>query len=334
MTSLTALVTGGNGFLGSAVVAALRSRGVRVISADLHEPADRHERTGADDAVVHVIADVRDRRRIAEVVGTHRPDVIVHLASIVNPGRDTTPEQEYAVDVDGARNVVDAALTYGVRRLVVASSGAAYGYHADNPVPLTEDDPIRGNDEFTYSRHKRLVEEMLAATRVEHPQLEQVILRIGTILGETVRNQITALLDRERLLVVAGSDSPFVFVWHTDVAAAFAEAVLGPVTGIFNVAGDGVVTVPEIAAMTNRRTLTVPAAVLKLALRIGRALRLTEHGPERVGFLQYRPVLDNRRLREELGVRLQYTSREAFEAYQRARAEQDAAGAQRRSLDA
>ncbi len=45
MTSLTALVTGGNGFLGSAVVAALRSRGVRVISADLHEPADRHERT-------------------------------------------------------------------------------------------------------------------------------------------------------------------------------------------------------------------------------------------------------------------------------------------------
>ncbi len=144
-----------------------------------------------------------------------------------------------------------------------------------------------------------------------------MILRIGTILGETVRNQITALLDRERLLVVAGSDSPFVFVWHTDVAAAFAEAVLGPVTGIFNVAGDGVVTVPEIAAMTNRRTLTVPAAVLKLALRIGRALRLTEHGPERVGFLQYRPVLDNRRLREELGVRLQYTSREAFEAYLR-----------------
>lgn len=315
MTVLTALVTGGNGFLGSAVVTALRSRGLRVISADLHLPEH------PESAVVHEIADVRDRDRITALVAAHRPDVVVHLASIVNPGRDTTPEEEFAVDVEGARNVIDAALAHGVRRLVVASSGAAYGYHADNPVPLTETDPLRGNDEFTYSRHKRLVEEMLAVTRDEHPALEQVILRIGTILGETVRNQITALLDRNPLLVVAGSESPFVFVWHTDVADAFAEAVTGSVTGIFNVAGDGVVTVPEIAAATGRRTLTVPAPVLKVALRVGRALRLTEHGPERVGFLQYRPVLDNRRLRDELGVVPRYTSREAFEAYLQARAD-------------
>ncbi|MEU5844320.1 SDR family oxidoreductase [Rhodococcus sp. NPDC047139] len=317
MTLPTALVTGGNGFLGSAVVTALRSRGVRVISTDLYEPA-RPAST-----VTYEIADVRRRDRIAEVIATHRPDVVVHLASIVNPGRDTTEEEEYAVDVEGARNVVDAALAHGVRRLVVASSGAAYGYHADNPLPLTEDHPLRGNDEFSYSRNKRLVEEMLADTRAAHPELEQVILRIGTILGETVRNQITALLDRKRLLVVAGSDSPFVFVWHTDVAEAFAEAVAGPVTGIFNIAGDGVVTVPEIAAMTGRKTLTVPAPVLKIALRVGRALGLTEHGPERVGFLQYRPVLDNRRMCEELGAQPRYTSRQALEAYLRARAEQD-----------
>lgn len=329
MTSLTTLVTGGNGFLGSSVVAALRSRGVRVISTDLHVP----HRT--DETVTYEIADVRDRGRIAELVATHRPDVVVHLASIVNPGRDTTPEEEYAVDVVGARNVIDAALAHGVRRLVVASSGAAYGYHADNPVPLTEDHPLRGNDEFTYSRHKRLVEEMLADTRAAHPHLEQVILRIGTILGETVRNQITALLDRARLLVVAGSDSPFVFVWHTDVAAAFVEAVVGPVTGAFNVAGDGVVTVPEIAAMTNRKTSTVPAPVLRLALRIGRALGWTEHGPERVGFLQYRPVLDNRRLCEELRCPPRYTSRQAFEAYLRARGSKTGEfGGDRRSLEA
>ena len=84
-------------------------------------------------------------------------------------------------------------MRHGVERVVVSSSGAAYGYHADNPAWLTEDDPVRGTDTFPYSLHKRLVEEMLAGYRESAPQLEQVVLRIGTILGETVDNQITDL---------------------------------------------------------------------------------------------------------------------------------------------
>ena len=51
---------------------------------------------------------------------------------------------------------------------------------------------MRGNEAFAYSHHKRLVEEMLADYRRDHPQLKQVVFRVGTILGETTRNQITA----------------------------------------------------------------------------------------------------------------------------------------------
>ena len=94
--------------------------------------------------------------------------------------------------------MLEACIATGVRRIVVSSSGAAYGYHADNPEWLRETDPIRGNDEFPYSLHKRLVEEMLADYRASHPELEQVVFRIGTILGPTVRNQITALWDGRR----------------------------------------------------------------------------------------------------------------------------------------
>lgn len=87
--------------------------------------------------------------------------------------------------------MLDACLAHGVRRVVVSSSGAAYGYHPDNGVAhdgwLTENDPIRGNEAFAYSHHKRLVEDMLAELRTSHPQLEQVVLRIGTILGRTRR---------------------------------------------------------------------------------------------------------------------------------------------------
>jgi len=303
------LVTGGAGFLGSHVTALLAEHpSVEVVvSGDL--------RDSAVPGVVSERVDVTDAAGIAPVLRRHRIDTVVHLAAIVNPGRDVA--LEYRVDVDGSRNVLDACLDAGVRRLVVSSSGAAYGYHADNPEWLDEGDPVRGNDEFPYSRHKRIVEEMLAGARAEHPELEQVIFRIGTILGPTVRNQITALWDGRRLLRVAGSDSPFVFVWVDDVAGAMVRAATDGPAGVFNVAGDGRMTVPEIAARLGKRMLSVPAWVLGAALAVGHALRLTEHGPEKVRFLRHRPVLANRRLKQEFGYTPARSSREAFEEYLR-----------------
>lgn len=158
-------------------------------------------------AVGHEVldADVRPGAAFA----AHSPEVVVHLASVVTPGRDSDRARGDAVDVDGSRNVVDACLAHGVRRIVVSASGAAYGYHADNPVPLREDDPPRGNPEFAYSHHTRLVEELPAAARDAHPELEQVVLRIGTILGERVDNQITALGRRAPAFRRAGDGPPF-----------------------------------------------------------------------------------------------------------------------------
>jgi UDP-glucose 4-epimerase len=57
-----------------------------------------------------------------------------------------------------------------------------------------------------------------ATTAREQPELQQVMFRIGTILGATVRNQITDLFEKPRLIAIRGSDSPFVFVHDQDVA--------------------------------------------------------------------------------------------------------------------
>ncbi|KQZ08891.1 epimerase [Agromyces sp. Root1464] len=309
------LVTGGAGFLGSSAVRALAGHPdvQLVVAGDVRTPAQ------LPDGVVFEPCDVTDAANVAAVVRDHRIDTIVHLAAIVNPG-GLSEDVEYRVDVEGTRNVLDAAVAFGVRRIVVSSSGAAYGYHADNPEWLVETDGIRGNEEFSYSRHKRLVEEMLAAYRVAHPALGQVVLRIGTILGPSVANQITALWDGPRILAIRGSDSPFVFVWVDDVVGAIVRGATGEVTGAFNVAGDGRMTVTEIAAALGKRTITVSPSLLTLALRVGHATRLTVHGPERVGFLRYRPVLDNTRLKAELGYTPSKTSREAFDAFLAARA--------------
>ncbi len=231
------------------------------------------------------------------------------------PARSRTVNSNTPWTCSGRSNVLDACLAAGVRQIIVTSSGAAYGYHADNPEWLTEDDPVRGNEAFAYSHHKRLVEEMLAACRREHPGLRQVVLRVGTILGETTRNQITALFDRPRLIALRGSRSPFVFIWDQDVVGAIAHAIRTDAAGIYNVAGDGALSIQEIARRLGKPCLTLPPALLRAALGLLHPLGLTRYGPEQVDFLRYRPVLDNRRLKEGLGYVPRKTSAEVFDFY-------------------
>ncbi|WP_010205828.1 NAD-dependent epimerase/dehydratase family protein [Salinibacterium sp. PAMC 21357] len=313
------LVTGGSGFLGTSVVAGLAASEAieRVVSADIRAPSPGVRLPG----VLYERVDVTDAGGLPALLRSHQIDTVVHLASIVNPGKNTTVTQEFAVDVDGSRAVFEACVDAGVSRVVVSSSGATYGYHSDNPEWITESDPLRGNDDFPYSRHKRMVEERLAELRVSAPQLSQTIFRIGTILGPGLENQITALWNSRRLLTVAGSDSPFVFVWVDDVVAVIVKAATGGAAGIYNVAGDGKLTAKEIAQTLGKKQLVVPAWALAAALWVGHTLRLTPHGPAQVKFLRYRPVLDNRALKESFGFTPARTSREAFASYLEARAQ-------------
>ncbi len=312
------LVTGAAGYLGSQLVAALAAGSRRpavLVAMDVREVPPPARLSG----VAYETADIRTPG-LAALLERHAIDTVVHLASIVTPGRYSTREFEYSVDVLGTENLLKACVAAGVGKTIVSSSGAAYGYHADNPAWITEDAPLRGNQEFAYSWHKRLVEEMLADYRARAPQLAQVVFRIGTILGETVRNQITDLFERPRLVAISGSDSPFVFIWDQDVVGCMLEAVYSDRAGVYNVAGDGALGVREIAARLGKRCVVLPAWLLRSALALLKPLGLTQYGPEQVNFLRYRPVLDNRRLKEVFGYVPQKTSAEVFEFYRAARA--------------
>lgn len=314
------LVTGADGFLGRGLIDALsrETRLEHLVAVDVREvpPERRLPR------VTYVEQDVRDSA-LADTLALHAIDTVVHLASIVTPGKGSNRAFEHSVDVGGTRNVIRACLAHRVDHLVVSSSGAAYGYHADNPAWLTEDHPLRGNEVFAYAHHKRLVEEMLAKARATHPELRQTVLRIGTILGERVDNQITALFEKPRLIAIAGSDSPFVFVWDEDVTGAILHALSGQaVPGCYNLAGDGALTIHEIAARLGKRPRVLPAGLLRALLRVGSALGVSRYGPEQLDFLRYRPVLLNTALKERFGYTPHKTSAQAFDAFVIARSAQ------------
>ena len=306
------LITGAAGYLGSRLLARLgRSDETHGIVAVDVRPVVEHDRLPG---VEYLDLDVRDPV-LAEIVTDRGVQVLVHLAAIVTPDPGMDRALQYSVDVGGTENVLHACLAGGVQRLVVTSSGAAYGYHADNPRWLTEDHPLRGNEEFAYAHHKRLVEELLERWRREHPEFEQVVFRPGTILGAGTQNQITALFEASRLLGIRGGDDRFVFIWDEDVAACLEQAIRGQATGVFNLAGDGALSLEELATRLGKPLLRLPAGLVRTALAVAKPLGLSRYGPEQVRFLKYRPVLDNTRLKQVFGYVPEKTSSEAFDFY-------------------
>jgi UDP-glucose 4-epimerase len=302
-----ALVTGAAGFIGSALLRVLSDAG-HVTALDLREVPAAERLAG----VTYEHGDIRDPG-LKEIVARVRPRTVVHLASVVAVGGDE--RRDYEIDVLGTRNVLEACLAAGVQHLIVTSSGAAYGYHADNPVPLRETDPLRGNEDFSYARNKREVEEMLARWRQDHPQLQQTVFRPCTVLGPTTNNQITALFERPVVTGLSGTATSFSLIADHDVVSALAQAVRTGKPGIYNLAGDGTLSLREIAQLNGKPFVPIPPAVMRGALRLLNALGLTKLTAENVKFIQYRPVLDNTRLKSEFGYTPEFDARAVFERY-------------------
>lgn len=303
-------ITGAAGFIGSALVAALAqdAAGRAVVAFDLRPVPPERRLAG----VTYAEGDIRDPA-LVRIMQTHAPDTVVHLASVVAAGGDA--QRDYEIDVLGTETVLRACAGAGVRHLVVTSSGAAYGYHADNPVPLTESAPLRGNDDFPYARNKRLVEEMLATWRQSHPALAQTVFRPCTVLGPGTSNQITAMFHRAVVLGLTGTTTPFSLVADSDVVAAILLAVRGSPPGIYNLAGDGTLSLREIAGRLGKPYLALPPWLLKAALFVANRLGLTGLGPQHVKFIQYRPVLDNAALKQSFGYVPRLDAAAVFERY-------------------
>lgn len=303
------LITGGGGYIGRLVTEELaRSPGnfETIVSSDIRLPPvqDRH------DGVDYVELDIRRGQELSELIAEHHIDTVIHLVTVVG-----SHAEAYAIDVGGSENVLKACVENQVRKLIVTSSGAAYGYHADNDEWLTEDSPLRGNEEFPYSHHKRIVEEMLATYRKEYPSLQQLVLRPGTILGASVSNPISDFFDKKIILGLRESPTPWVFIWDKDVVNVIIAGAQGPHIGVFNLSGDGVMTLREVADAMDKRFVALPARLLSEVLDRLQRYGVIDIGKEQVTFLAHRPVLSNQKLKDSFPYLPEKNTRETFEYF-------------------
>jgi nucleoside-diphosphate-sugar epimerase len=279
---LKVAVTGPTGEIGQAVVGALeRARDIDSILGMARRPFDPAERGWKK--VTYRRGDVLDKGAVAELV--EDADVVLHLAFMIMGGAGESRK----VNLDGSRNVFEAAVAAGAKRVVYASSVAAYGFHSDNPRPLTEDVPARGTANHYYSAQKAEVEAMLADSLygsdtaayvfrpciVAGPDAPLLIDSLPyTQISERLPGPVLRLLDGVPILkpVLPDPGIPFQLVHHDDVASAMRAAVLGRGTpGIYNLAGAGELTVKELADELGWYSIPVPElAVDAVAEMIGR----------------------------------------------------------------
>ncbi len=120
--------------------------------------------------------DILDRGSLAALFDG--ADVAVHLAFAIFGSREETRR----VNLEGSRNVFEAAVAARVKRLVYASSVAAYGFFPDNPQPLTEDVPVRGSEGFYYSAQKAELEAALSEI-VAGSEVDAYVVRPCVVAG-------------------------------------------------------------------------------------------------------------------------------------------------------
>lgn len=264
----TVAVMGAGGSLGRAVLAHLDAddRVERIIGLDVVPPpmpvAKLDFRT----------VDIRDRLLGQALAGA---DVVVHcLATSHLPDapargllRTADEDTLFAVTVGGTRNLLDAAATVGVDKLVHVSSTSVYGAHPDNAVPLDESEPLRANPDFPFAYHRLLAEELVAKWDGDHPEVSVSILRAAPMLGPAADDVVARMLEAPRPLQVRGYAPPYQFVHVDDVAAAVALGVRTDLAGTFNVAADGWLSTGDMWAMLGRKPVTVPETVAFSVLR-------------------------------------------------------------------
>jgi UDP-glucose 4-epimerase len=202
-----------------------------------------------------------------------------------------------------------------VRRLVVKSTSSVYGAGPRDPALFTEGMSPKHPPTSGWAKDSVEVEGYVRGFARRRPDVEVSTLRLANVIGPRVETAMTAYFTLPVIPTVMGFDARLQFVHEDDSIAALHRAVTATATGVFNIAGDGVLALSQAVRRTGRPTVLVPGALLGV---VGRALaptRLVDFSAEQVRFLTYGRAIDTTRAQRELGFTAKRSTSAAFDEF-------------------
>jgi nucleoside-diphosphate-sugar epimerase len=222
MTVGTILITGAFGQVGKRCAQILLDRGRTVVATDLRTDktvAAAAELSASAGKLIPAYVDLLDAEAVADLVATHAPDAIIHLAAIVSPPSYRNPGLARRVNVGGTENLLTAAAALPHPPLfLMASSAAVYGSRNPYRLPerITPDTPVHPVDQYGEDK-------VLAEAAIRASGLPYALFRLGGVISPDTQ----ANFNGDYLLLVRSmpGDNRIHAVDARDVALAFANGV-------------------------------------------------------------------------------------------------------------
>ena len=300
------LVTGLSTYWGGRLAQALEAfdEVEAVIGVDNEEPHVELERT----EYVKVGTQHALLRRVVEAAEI---DTVVDTRLVVDSST-TTPAKAHENNVIGTMNILAACsgADSPVRKVVFKSSAHYYGCEQDDPAFFDESMPRSHRPGTSIERDVVEAEASIGDFAEKNPDVAVTVLRFANVLGPSVRTSHIGLFSLPAVPMILGFDPRYQFVHEDDVVHALEHAVGRGIPGVYNVAGDGVLALSEVAGLLGKPyapilppwgTGLAAAALRRVGVRIP---------PEAMNQLRFGRGLDNRRYKAA-GFHYQHTSREA-----------------------
>jgi UDP-glucose 4-epimerase len=204
----------------------------------------------------------------------------------------------------------------GVKKLIILSAAEVYGYRPSNPFYLDENAPLRPTPHDMYLQDKVELDEYCRDVLMRHPDISMTILRPAFCAGPGISSRLTQILcSAGPGLIPAGYNPHFQFIHIDDMVRAIVYSMLIDARGVYNIAGDGIVSLAQIMNMTRRIFVRVPAPVLYNYTNARWYLRLSPIPAAMTRLLKYSIIVSTKKAEKDLVFFPRMTSKDAFESY-------------------
>ncbi len=253
------------------------------------------------------------RTNFEKIFREHHFDTILHLGRLGHSPTSGNINNRIDINLVGTNTILELAQKFHCKKVVILSSHHVYGALPDNSMFLKEDAPLRGS--FKYAELRDVVEMDQMCTNwmwKNQNTIETVVLRPCNIIGPQIKNSITQYLNTPYAPLPIDYNPMFQFVHEFDMANIIIESAYKLKNGVYNVAGDDVISLHEAASIIGVSKVKVPIIAVEQLAKILTPLWKFPH--YLIDYLKFPSTLDNEELKKNLGTDIfRFNSKEALE---------------------